>query len=107
MSRPTRPTPQTPSSAAEPEAIHQAFSWLLLDHRTDPNAEFVALTKDVCLGVQTCIDLAHFSTMDRESDTTPVLNIADTERLLRLGSTSLQMLADAASGRIDQLQSRD
>lgn len=91
------------TQSTAPEPLHQAFSWLPLHHRADPHAQFIAMTKDVCQGLQTCIDLAHFSTMDRGSDTTPMLDVTDTDRLLRLASTSLRMLADAASSRIDGL----
>ena len=64
------------------------------------------MTKDICLGVQTCVDLAHFSTMDRDGDTKPVLDIADTDRLLRMASMSSQMLADVAESWIDRLKRR-
>ena len=93
-----------PTTQPEPASIHQAFSWLPLEHRTDPHAQFIAMTNDICLGVQTCIDLAHFSTMDRGSDTKPVLDTADTDRLLRMASMSSQMLADVAESRIDRLK---
>ena len=92
MSKPTPPT-----------SLHQAFSWLPDHHQNAEAAEFYALTKDVCQGIQLSIDLAHFSTMDRDSDTTPVLNIADTETLLRFALTSSQMLGRIAELRIDQL----
>ncbi|QRX84172.1 hypothetical protein [Glaciimonas sp. PAMC28666] len=101
-----KPNDLTFPVASTSESIHEAFSWLPPHQRTDPHAQFVAQTKDICLGVQTCIDLAHFSMMDRESedsDTIPVLNIEDTERLLRLASTSSKLLADVASAEIDRM----
>ena len=99
--------PKTSSSSTPPESLHQAFSWLPLHHRNEPTAEFYAMTKDVSEGIQTCIELIHFSMMDRDSgDTTPLLNIGDTERLLRLAGTSSQMLAEAAAMRIDRLVTR-
>lgn len=101
MSKPTDSSPQFTPPAAE--AFHQAFSWLPLHHRTDAHAQFYALTKDVCQGIQTCIDVAHFSIMDRDTDTAPTLDIIDTERLLRLALTSSQMLAEIATIRIDRL----
>ena len=104
MTKPNIPN-NSPQSITQPESesIHQAFSWLPLEHRTDPHAQFFAMTKDICLGVQTCVDLAHFSTMDRDSDTKPVLDIADTDLLLRLASMSSRLLADVAESRIDRL----
>ncbi|MDY7547890.1 hypothetical protein RGU75_16840 [Glaciimonas sp. CA11.2] len=100
----SKPNTTPPSSSTEPESLHQAFSWLPTHHRNEPTAEFYALAKDVCLGIQTCIELVHFSMMDRDSgDARPLLNIRDTERLLRLAGTSSQMLAEAAALRIDGL----
>ncbi|MGZ9711328.1 hypothetical protein ACXX82_11025 [Glaciimonas sp. GNP009] len=103
---PTQPNPTQPTSSTAPEALHQAFSWLPLHLRADPHAQFIAMTTDVCLGIQTCVDLAYFSTMDRGSDTTPMLDVADTDRLLRLVSMSSQMLANDAESRIDQRKHR-
>ena len=111
MSKPRMTPPasnQSSASAAQesiesPESLHQAFTWLPSTHKNDATAQFFEMTKDVCQGVETCIDLVHFSTMDRDSDTTPVLNIADTERLLRLALTSSKMLGQMAACNIDLL----
>ncbi|QRX81583.1 hypothetical protein [Glaciimonas sp. PAMC28666] len=92
-----------PSSSPAPDSLHQAFTWLPSAHKNNEVAEFYALTKDSCQGVDTCVDLAHFSTMDRDNDTTPMLNISDTDRLLRLAITSSRMLGQIAAMRIDQL----
>lgn len=94
------------ASTSGTDAVHQPFSWLPLKYRTDGPAQFYALTMDVCQGIQTCIDLTHFSTMDRDgdvSDTMPMLNIVDTDRLFGLALTSSQMLAELAAARIDRL----
>lgn len=94
------------ASTSGTDAVHQPFSLLPLKYRTDGPAQFYALTMDVCQGIQTCIDLTHFSTMDRDgdaSDTMPMLNIVDTDRLFRLALTSSQMLAELAAARIDRL----
>ncbi|MDY7548361.1 hypothetical protein RGU75_19285 [Glaciimonas sp. CA11.2] len=103
MSKPTRTRYTSPTS---PESLHQPFSWLPEHHKNEEAAEFYALTKDVCQGIQTCIDLAHFSNMDRDTDTTPMLNIADTETLLRFALTSSHMLARFAELPIDKLGCR-
>ncbi|QRX84264.1 hypothetical protein [Glaciimonas sp. PAMC28666] len=94
----SKPTPES-----SPEALHQAFTWLPSTHKNDEAAEFYALTKDISQGLQTCVDLAHFSTMDRDSDTTPVLDVEGTDRLLRLTITTLKMLAQVAAAKIDHL----
>ncbi|QRX80848.1 hypothetical protein [Glaciimonas sp. PAMC28666] len=95
-----------PTPSPIPDALHQSFSWLPDEYKTDPAAQFYAMTKDICHGIQTCVDLAHFSTMDRDNDTIPMLNISDTDRLLRLALTSAQMLGDRAADRIDDLPDR-
>ncbi|QRX82370.1 hypothetical protein [Glaciimonas sp. PAMC28666] len=100
MSNP-RMTPTESSTA--PDSLHQAFSWVPSTHKNEEVAEFYALTKDICRGLQTCVEIAHFSTMDRDSETTPMLNVEDTDRLLRLVATSSKMLAEAAEARIDNL----
>ncbi|QRX82019.1 hypothetical protein [Glaciimonas sp. PAMC28666] len=102
----SEPTQNDPSYSPEPKALHQPFSWLPAHHQLNASAQFYALTKDVCQGIQTCVDLAHFSVMDRGSDTTPVLNIEDTDRLLRLAVTSSRMLAQIAAVHIDGLDDR-
>ena len=100
----SNPTMNAPSSSTEPTSLHQPFSWLPEHHQSNECAQFFALTKDISQGIQTCVDLAHFSTMDRDSDTIPMLNIADTERLLRMAVTSAQMLAQIAATHIDRLE---
>ncbi|MDY7548486.1 hypothetical protein QN360_16080 [Glaciimonas sp. CA11.2] len=100
MNKQTNP-PQSPTS--EIEAFHKSFSWLLPQHRGDRHAQFYALTVDVCQGIKTCIDLAHFSNTDRDNGTMPTLDIMDTEHLLRLAISSSHMLAEMAAGRIDRI----
>lgn len=93
-------------SSPIPDALHQSFSWLPCEYKTDPVAQFYAMTKDICHGIQTCVDLGHFSTMDRDSDTIPTLNIADTDRLFRMALTSAHILGELAAARIDGLENR-
>lgn len=97
------PTNTPPSPASEIEAFHKSFSWLLPQHQGDRHAQFYALTVDVCQGIKTCIDLAHFSNTDRDNGTKPTLDIQDTEYLLRLALSSSHMLAEIAAGRIDRI----
>lgn len=99
--RKSKKTSSTPTPT--PEAFHQPFSWLLPHYKTDANAHFFALTKDVCHGIKTCIDVAHFSMMDRDTEELPTLDINATERLLRLALRSSQMLGAIAAVNIDGL----
>ncbi|QRX82069.1 hypothetical protein [Glaciimonas sp. PAMC28666] len=96
--------PNIPGS--EQDAFHQAFSWLPSDHQTDKPAQFYGRTVDICRGIQTCLEIVHFSTLDRGTDATPALNIIDTERLVRLALTSSQMLAENAATNIDELTTK-
>ncbi|QRX82634.1 hypothetical protein [Glaciimonas sp. PAMC28666] len=99
MSEPTIPN-------SDQEAFHTAFSWLPLDHQTEQHAEFYGRTVDICRGIQTCLEVAHFSTLDRGTDAMPALNTIDTERLVRLALTSSQMLAEIAARNIDELKDK-
>ncbi|QRX81668.1 hypothetical protein [Glaciimonas sp. PAMC28666] len=102
MIKPKMTTP-SPSSAPITEALHQPFSWLPAAHQNDRHAQFYAMTVDICQGVKTCIDLAHLSNSDRNTDTMPTLAINATERLMRLAYMSSQLLAGVAEGHIDAL----
>lgn len=93
----------TQSPASETEAFHKSFSWVRSQHRGDKHAQFYALTVDVCQGIATSIDLAHFSNTDRDNGTMPTLDIKDTEHLLRLALASSYMLAEMAAARIDKI----
>lgn len=106
MSKPPITTPLPSSKPEFPEAFHQPFSWLPSHHKNDPHAQFYAMTVDVCEGIKTCIDLAHLSNSDKNTDTPPTLDIIATERLLRLALMSSQMLAEIAARRIDALTDR-
>ena len=91
------------------ESGYTPFSWLIDSQSENPAGQFFALTKDVAQGVQTCLELVYSSVLDRQinintpinGDSLPVLNIADTESLLRLAIASASMLANAAGDRVD------
>ncbi|QRX83273.1 hypothetical protein [Glaciimonas sp. PAMC28666] len=87
--------------APRPAATHKSFSWIHPQVKYDEHADFCALTMDVCQGIQTCIDVAHMSHMNRDNGTAPALNLMDTERLLRLALVSSQMLGEIAAERIE------
>lgn len=93
---------KTTTPLPTPAALHKPFSWLLPHAEYDEHAAFYARTMDVCQGIQTCIEAAHMSCMDRDNGTTPALDIIDTERLLRLALVSSQMLGEIAAVRIER-----
>ncbi|MGZ9713881.1 hypothetical protein ACXX82_24090 [Glaciimonas sp. GNP009] len=99
MSEPILPMP-------EQEAFHKAFSWLPVDHQTDKHTQFRALAVDVCRGIQTCLEVTHFRTLNRSSDAMPTLSTIHTERLMRLASSSSQMLAEIAARHFDDLNDK-
>ncbi|MGZ9712495.1 hypothetical protein ACXX82_17000 [Glaciimonas sp. GNP009] len=93
-----------PSSSKPPiESFHKSFSWLTPTLKGDREAEFYALTLDICQGIKTCINLAHLSNTDRDDNTMPTLDILDTETLLRLALSSSHLLSELAARRIDAL----
>lgn len=94
-----------------PSAVHKPFSWLPPRCEHDQAAQFVALTMDVCQGIQTCLELVHSDDMNRRinEDADPgegmqhTLDRGDTERLLRLATASASLLAGAAEMRIQRM----
>lgn len=86
--------------------IHQPFSWV--GHiPNDRNADFAALTLDVCQGVQTCLQLIHCSDLAIAAgggdESPPLLGIGDRERLLLLSTATMRMLSLQAEGQIEYL----
>lgn len=86
--------------------IHQPFSWV--GHIPgDRNADFAALTLDVCQGVQTCLELIHSSDLAIAAgggdESPPVLGFGDRERLLLLSTATMRMLGLQAEGHIGYL----
>ena len=96
------------SSSPKPpiEALYKPFSWLTPNLKGDREAEFYALTVDICQGIKTCINLAHLSNTDRDDNTMPTLNILDTETLMRLALSSSHLLSELAAARIDKMNDR-
>ena len=89
-----------------PEATHQSFSWLTEDLRMNASAQFMAITLDISLGIQTCLSLIHASDLAREQRddaAPPPLNVADTESLTRMAMAAARMLSERAQGHIDVL----
>ena len=89
-----------------PDAIHQPFTWLHPQIKHDQHAQFIALTMDVCNGIQTCLGLVQATEISRDSGTPPLLKIGDTSALLRLAIVSAQMLGEKANDRIEQTEDR-
>lgn len=100
--------PSAPAHQPEQEAVHRPFSWLSNESTHDQAAQFMALTMDVCNGVQTCLELVHSGDLthkmnedaDPGEEVAPTLDRLDRERLLLLANASVRMLADEAERRI-------
>ena len=92
---------------SEQEAFEKAFSWLPLDHQSAKHVQFRALTVDVCRGIQTCLEVAHFRTLDKGVDAAPKLDPIDAERLLRLARSSSQLLAEIAARHREELKAEN
>lgn len=95
-------------------AAHQPFSWLGDELKDHDSADFVALTMDVCFGIETCLELVHSSGLERAfnrdadpgQESAPALDLGCTERLLRLAIVSSRLLSASAEQRINWLSSR-
>lgn len=97
----------TPSSkGAAPNALHQPFTWLPASLSGDRSAELAALTKTLCLGMATCLNLVQQNRLAQANDETPLLTAGDAESLLMLAAASAQMLSDAAEEHIDLMWDR-
>lgn len=83
------------------EPTHKPFSWLVGSAKDDQNAQFAALTMDICHGVETCLELVHVSNLERDHG--PTLNPNDTERLLRMAMASMRLLGESAESTIEHM----
>ncbi|MFC5474979.1 hypothetical protein [Paraherbaspirillum soli] len=94
-------------SKKTPKSLHQPFSWLNDALRADALAQCVADTKDLCRGIQTCLELVHASYLaqgDYADDYfPPVLDAVASERPLRLAIVVAGMLAEQAERNVDGL----
>jgi hypothetical protein len=101
-----------PRAAGQP--LHVPFSWLDEGVANDLHAQFVALTKDVCSGVQTCLELLHSDMLERNAnqwadpgqEVPPILAKHHGESLLLLATAATRMLSDQAEGRIGAMNDR-
>lgn len=97
-----------------PGALHVPFAWLDGKLERDPQAQFAALTMDVCNGMQTCLELVHSDLLTRNrnqmadpgQEDTPLLDRAAGERLLLLATAAARMLSERAEEHIDAMHDR-
>jgi hypothetical protein len=87
-------------------AIFEPFSWLPRSMRGMPQAEFVARTRDVCRGVQACLQIAHTDGMDRDNERETLLSISHLEYLFLLATQAVAMLAEEADREIELMHNR-
>lgn len=97
------------SRPADVKPLHQAFSWIN-DDVLDDGAEFVALTMDVCRGVEICLQLIHSTDMRTDSgagdEDPPPLGTVEKERLLLLATAAMDMLGKQADDRIESINAQ-
>jgi hypothetical protein len=106
--------PGADGAQREPQPIHEPFSWLNKGVANRHEAQFVALTMDVCNGVETCLQLLHSDMLARNrnqwadpgQEDAPLLDKATGERLLLLATAASRMLAERAEAQIDTLNDR-
>lgn len=90
------------AAEARPDPIHQPFSWV--PDPSDREGEFVALTLDVCNGLQTCLQLIHSTDMAIVAgDESPILDSVDRGNLFLLATAAARMLSVRAYQRVDWL----
>lgn len=85
-------------------SVHQPFSWLRDDVQTSPLTDFVETTLDISLGLETCLNLAFSSELERsDPEGRPTLNLAETHNVLRLAIAANKLLHMEASSKIQWL----
>jgi hypothetical protein len=94
--------------AALPASLHQPFSVLSDKARQITMAEFVAITLDLALGMQTCLEIVHAANFQRiyneESEAgeevAPAISEYGAEVLLRFSIAAAKLLHESADGSI-------
>jgi hypothetical protein len=89
--------------------VHQDFSWLRDDAKDFPTADFVALTRDICQGINTCLNIFNTSHLERlhnedaepDEQSVPAVSSFDCEALLRLSIASSRLLQEASEKTIN------
>ena len=107
-------TPEQTPESNRTSAVHQPFSWLGDDVKDHPIADFVALTMDICSGVQTCMEIVHLSDLVRseneelepEQAELPAVNAYDSGKLMRLAIGTTRLLREYAARQIDLINTR-
>lgn len=111
------PDSTTPADHCAPtiDADHVPFSWLAANPKHDPGANLIALTLDVSLGMQTCLELVHSNSLAISQNTLAspgaqvraLLQPSESDRLLRLAMASATLLSTAAESHIEWLNARN
>jgi hypothetical protein len=102
------PSTNTPSQSPEiktRDAVHEPFSWFSEEAKDYPLANFVGLTRDVCNGIETCLEIINSAALDREAaedgnDVIPAINTFEADNLLRLAMAASRLMAYEAEGAI-------
>lgn len=89
-------------------AVHRQFSWLCGIAKDTDHGKLAELTMDVCRGIRTCLELVNSSELERVHNTDadprgespPILDVVDTDHLLRLAIVASKLLGDEAERRI-------
>ena len=104
----------TPEQSPKPNrarAVHQPFSWIDDAARDYPMADFLALTLDVCNGIQTCLEIIESSDLEctyhsdlaPDNAELPVVSAYHAGILRRLSIASAKLLRKHADQEINWL----
>ncbi len=97
-------TTPIPSPKIEQSAAFKPFSWLHPSIALDASAEFEAITKDLCSGMQVCLELVEISGLGRADphpELPPVLDDLHSEVLLRMAISICKLLTSQATNSIE------
>lgn len=98
-----------PAAAPNSAAVHDPISFLHPRLKHNRMAQFAASVLDITQGVSVCLELVHSSSQTRmmnddsspEDAQVPILDIVDTDRLLRLATASANLMALHAEKHIE------
>jgi hypothetical protein len=89
-----------------PLATHQPFTWLHDSLKGNEHGELASLTKTICSGMSTCLQLVIQARLEQDNGDTPLMSINDAESLLMFAAAASELLADAADESIVTLNRR-
>lgn len=95
-----------PASATSQLPLHEAFSWFAESVPETADKKLIGQVFDVCTGARVVLEIVQKSQLDYSTRTNPMLSPNEVERLLLFTTASVDMLANSAWERIEQMNNK-